>query len=34
LKLNLEFKNEQIHAMNEELKIEEGLAREQLDAKI
>ena len=31
LKLNLEFKQEQATIMLEQLKVEEGLAREQLD---
>lgn len=34
LKLSLEFKNEQAQSMLEQLKVEEGLAREQLDKKI
>lgn len=34
LKLSLEFKNETAQSMLEQLKVEEGFAREQLDAKI
>lgn len=34
LKLNKEFKNEAIHNMHEELKVEESLARQELDAKL
>jgi hypothetical protein len=34
LKLSLEFKNEQAQSMLEQLKVEEGFAREQLDKKI